>query len=150
MISQKTKYALKAVLMLAREYERKEPILISEIAKEERIPKKFLENILLELRKKGVLRSKKGKGGGYLLARDPSQITFAEVMRIFEGSLSPLPCLSRTSYRRCEECREEAGCGVRIVMKDVRDATEKIVEAATLREVNSHSEVAKLEAMYYI
>src|SRR3989339_1029955 len=105
MISNKTKYALKAVLMLTGKYVSEEPVLIAEIAEKESIPKKFLESILLELKNKGLLQSKKGKGGGYLLARSPNQISFGDVIGIFENPFGSLPCLGGKVYRRCDECK---------------------------------------------
>ncbi len=134
MISKKTKYGLRAVLLLAREYGRG-PLLISEVAEREGIPKKFLELILLELKNKGILQSKKGKGGGYSLGKAPENVTFGQVIRALEGPLAPVPCVSQTAYMKCEECRDELTCGIRIVMKQVRDATAKIVDGTTLAQV---------------
>ena len=134
MLSHKSKYALKALLVLAKEYGQG-PVLISDISQREGIPRKFLELILLELRNQGTLQSKKGKGGGYFLARPPQQVTLGEVLRLLEGPMAPLPCVSRSSYRRCQECRDERTCGIRIVMKDVRDATARILDSTTLADV---------------
>ncbi len=134
MLSNKTKYALKALLVLAKEYGQG-PVLISDIAQREDIPRKFLELILLELKNQGILQSKKGKGGGYALAREPQAISVGHVIRILDGPIAPLPCVSRTAYRRCVECRDERTCGIRMVMKDVRDATADIVDSTTLGDV---------------
>ena len=134
MISKKTKYALKALIYLAREQD-KGPILIADLAREERIPKKFLELILLALKNAGVLQSKKGKGGGYYLARPPREISMGRVIRILEGPLAPVPCVSETAYARCEECDDEWSCGIRLVMKDVRDAMAHILDNASLADV---------------
>lgn len=134
MISKKTKYGLKAILYLARRYDQG-PILISELADEERIPKKFLELILLALKNSGILHSRKGKGGGYYLAKTPDSITMGSVIRVLEGPLAPVPCVSQTAYHKCDECRDEMTCGIRIVMKDVRDATARIVDNTTLADV---------------
>jgi Rrf2 family protein len=134
MISRKSKYALKALIVLAKEFGQG-PVLISDIAQREGIPRKFLELILLELRNEGILQSKKGKGGGYFLARQPHQITLGEVLRTLEGPLAPLPCVSRTAYARCAECRDERTCGIRMVMKDVRDATARIFDSTTLDDI---------------
>jgi Rrf2 family protein len=134
MISHKSKYALKAMIVLAKEFGQG-PVLISEIAHREGIPRKFLELILLELRNNGILHSKKGKGGGYFLARSPQQVTLGEVLRVIEGPLAPIPCVSRTAYMKCQECRDERACGIRLVMKDVRDATAKILDSTTLGDV---------------
>jgi Rrf2 family protein len=134
MLSRKAKYALKAMLRLAVEYDGR-PMLIADIAREEGIPKKFLELILLELKKSGLLQSKKGKGGGYALNKAPDSITMGQVIRIIDGPLALLPCVSLTAYRRCDECADEATCGIRIVMKDVRDATARILDGNTLADV---------------
>jgi Rrf2 family protein len=133
MLSKKTKYGLKALLYLARQYD-KGPILIADLAHEENIPKKFLEAILLALKNNGILQSKKGKGGGYYLARNPKTITFGQAIRVMEGPLAPVPCVSETSYAKCTECGDEASCGIRIVMKDVRDAMAKILDGTTLAD----------------
>jgi Rrf2 family protein len=134
MLSRKTKYALRALLLLAREHGHG-PILISELAQRESIPKKFLESILLDLKHQGILQSKKGKGGGYLLAKAPKSICLGQVIRTLDGPLAPLPCASQTAYVRCEECRDEATCGIRIVMREVRDATARILDGTSLADV---------------
>ena len=134
MLSKKTKYALKAMMVLAKEYGQG-PVLISDIAQREGIPRKFLELILLELRNQGVLQSKKGKGGGYFLGRPPQQISVGQIVRILEGPLAPLPCVSKTAYMRCRECRDERTCGIRMVMKEVRDSTAKILDSTTLADM---------------
>jgi Rrf2 family protein len=139
MISHKSKYALKAMLVLSEEYG-KGPLLISEIASREKIPRRFLELILLELKNHGILRSKKGKGGGYALSAPPRQISVGQVLRMLEGPLAPLPCVSKTAYERCEECREERTCGVRLLMKDVRDATAAILDSTTFEDVLNRSQ----------
>src|SRR5436309_15230008 len=108
----KSKYGLKALLTLARESGDR-PVLISELADRDRLPKKFLEAILLELKRHGVVQSQKGKGGGYFLRRKPSEITFGEVMRVLEGPLAAVSCVSQTAYMKCAECVDEATCGVR-------------------------------------
>ncbi len=134
MISKKTKYGLKALLYLARQYE-KGPILISDLAREERIPKKFLEAILLALKNSGILQSKKGKGGGYCLGKHPKTITFGQAIRVMEGPLAPVPCVSETAYAKCEECVSEETCGIRLVMKDLREAMAKVLDNTTLADV---------------
>src|SRR5271170_3433762 len=134
MLSHKAKYALKALLVLAKEHGQG-PILISDIANRENVPRKFLELILLELKNNGLLQSKKGKGGGYSLARPPELIHVGDVLRIIDGPLAPLPCVSKTAYTRCDECRDERTCGVRLVMKDVRDATARILDATSLADL---------------
>lgn len=144
MISKKTKYALKALQYLAIHH-KKGPVLISELSEKERIPKKFLEAILLELKKSGILESKKGKHGGYFLGKPPRAVTMGQVMRILEGPLAPLPCASQTAYRRCEECVDEKICAIRMVMKEVRDATAEILDSTTLEDVLEKVENAKAE-----
>ena len=134
MISKKTKYGLKALIYLARQYDQG-PILIADLAREENIPKKFLEAILLALKNNGILQSKKGKGGGYYLARHPKEITFGQAIRVMEGPLAPVPCVSETSYAKCTECGNESTCGIRFVMKDVRDAMAKILDNTSLADV---------------
>lgn len=135
MISKKTQYALKALEILGGDYPHKKPWLIADIAKKGRIPKKFLELILLEMKNKEILQSKKGKGGGYFLAKTPSEISLGFVMRFLEGPLAPLPCVSQTAYRRCDECVDEHTCAIRMVMKEVRDATAAILDGTTLQDM---------------
>ena len=139
MISKKTKYALKALEHLARNSEAG-PILISELAEAENIPKKFLEAILLSLRKGGILQSRIGKGGGYSLAVDPRRITIANVVRILEGDFAPVQCLSDTSYTRCEECSDESSCGTRLVMADVKKAVASVLDNVSLADMLERSE----------
>jgi Rrf2 family protein len=134
MISKKTKYALKALIYLAREYD-KGPILIADLARDETIPKKFLELILLSLKNNGLLLSKKGKGGGYYLGKPPRKVSMGQIIRIMEGPLAPVPCVSSSAYEKCEECENEDTCGIKMVMKDVRDAMAQILDNTTLADV---------------
>jgi Rrf2 family protein len=134
MLAQKSKYALRALLVLAKEYGQG-PVLISDIAHREALPQKFLELILLELRNHGILGSKKGKGGGYFLARRPELVHLGEVLRVLEGPLA-------TAYVRCAECRDERTCGIRMVMKDVRDATARILDQTSLADILKRVELA--------
>ena len=150
MISNKTKYALKAVLMLTGKYASKEPVLIAEIAEKESIPKKFLESILLELKHKGFLQSKKGKGGGYLLARSPNQISFGEVIGIFENPFSALPCLDVKANRRCDECKKGSACGIQLVMQEVYRTTSSILNVTSFQDVHDRMRNTNQEAMYFI
>lgn len=133
MLSQKAKYALQALLMLGQQRPG-EPLLIAEIAEAQDLPKKFLELILLELKHHGILHSKRGKHGGYVLARRPSDITFGEVVRIIDGPIAAVLCASQTAYRRCPDCREEASCAIRRVFRRVRDATSEILDSHTLAD----------------
>ena len=136
MLSRKSKYGLKALLVLAQE-EGTRPVLISKLADRDAIPKKFLEAILLELKRHGVVESRKGKGGGYFLRREPADVTFCEVIRVLDGPLAAVPCVSQTAYMKCVECVDEPTCGVRLAMKEVRDATAKILDHTTLADVNA-------------
>jgi len=131
MLSKKAKYAVKALLALA-EHEGTEPVRIADLAAQHQIPKKFLESILLSLRNHGLLHSRKGQGGGYLLARDAREIYLGQIVRMFDGPLAPVPCASQTAYVRCADCQDEASCGVRLAMRDVRDATARILDQTSL------------------
>jgi len=133
-LSRKARYALRALYALAND-ETGGPVLIADLAEREHIPHKFLELILLELRNAGILRSKKGKGGGYALARPPREVTLGQIIRVVDGPLAPIPCVSERAYARCEECVSEETCGTRMVMKEVRDAIAKILDGTTLADV---------------
>jgi Rrf2 family protein len=142
MLSKKTKYALKAVLYLARKYDAG-PILISDLARDEKIPKKFLELILLTMKNNGILQSRKGKGGGYYLGKPPEEISMGKVIRILQGPIALVPCVSETAYAPCPECLEERTCGIRVVMKDIREATAKILDDTNLADILEREEKAK-------
>jgi len=133
-LSKKTQYSLRALYALAREYGHG-PVLVSHLSEQELIPKKFLEQILLSLKGLGLVTSKRGKGGGYMLMHPPDQITLASVIRMIDGPLAPLPCASETRFRKCDECEDVETCGTRMVMKEVRDATARILERTTLATV---------------
>ena len=133
-LSKRTQYCLRALYALARDYG-KGPTLIAQLAEEEAIPRKFLEQILLSLKSTGLVESKKGKGGGYTLVQPPEQITVGAVIRMVEGPLAPLPCASETRFRKCDECTDIETCGTRIVMKEVRDSIAEILERTTLASV---------------
>jgi Rrf2 family protein len=141
MISKKTKYALKALVHLAN-LQNTEPVLISELSRAESIPKKFLEFILLTLRKGGILQSRVGKGGGYYLALAPSKVTLGSVIRILEGDLAPIQCLSGTNYARCDECLDETTCGIRLVMVDVDRVMTQVLDGLTLADMVERSKTA--------
>lgn len=134
MLSKKTKYGLKALTYMARK-ESKRPVLISEIAEEENISKKFLEIILLQLKNSGFLGSKKGKGGGYYLIREPENISVASLIRILEGPIAMLPCVSLNFYEKCDDCKDEQTCSISRLMIEVRDSTLKILENKTLEDL---------------
>jgi Rrf2 family protein len=152
-LSKKAKYGLIAMLYLSRAQGRG-PILIAELADQEGIPKKFLEQILLELKNRGLLQSKKGKGGGYLLNKLPKTITMGQIIRCFDGPLAPVPCVSVNYYSHCDECRDETSCAIRLVMKDVRDAISDILDGTSLEAALERSVSAAKDAtgniMYYI
>ena len=133
MLSKKTWYAFRALSYLAENYG-KGPILIHTISDEKKIPLKFLENILNELKKAELLESKKGKGGGYLLKVAPKKISLATVIRVINGPIALLPCVSLNFYEKCVDCDEEV-CGIRKVMTITRDATLKILEKKTLHDI---------------
>lgn len=135
MLSKKTQYALKALIFLA-EKGNAEPVLIAEISKKKKIPLKFLENILLELKNAGILGSKKGKGGGYFFIADPAKVPLAKVIRLIEGPIALLPCVSLNFYEKCKNC-EEKKCGINKVMMQVRDATLTILEHKTLADISN-------------
>jgi Rrf2 family protein len=133
MLSKKSQYAFRALTFLAEKY-KQGPVLISDIAKRKKIPLKFLENILLELKKADILGSKKGKGGGYFLKKDPAKVKMATVIRLVNGPIAMLPCVSLYFYERCKNCDEE-NCGLHDMMLLVRDATLNILEQRMLKDL---------------
>jgi Rrf2 family protein len=133
MLSQKAKYAFRALFALA-EAGTGEPLQISDIADGQRIPKKFLEQILLDLKHRGYLSSRRGKNGGYALLRDPAEITFGEIVRAIDGPMAPLPCLSRTAYQRCDDCVGEEVCPLRGIFGRAYEASLAILERETLAD----------------
>lgn len=134
MLSKRAKYGLKALLGLARK-RGEEPTRISDLARDEHIPKKFLELILLDLKKHGLVDSRKGVGGGYVLGKPADLITMGEVVRILDGPLAPIGCVSQTAYERCADCPDEQACGVRFVMKQVRDGIADILDNTRITDV---------------
>jgi Rrf2 family protein len=134
MLSKKTKYALHALTYLGKHRE-EGTVLIHDISEEYGISHKFLENILLELKKAGLLGSKKGKGGGYYLIKEPQDILLSKVIRLLDGPIALLPCVSLNYYEPCDECKNEAVCGINRVMIQVRDETLKILENKTLEDI---------------
>ena len=133
MLSQKAKYALRALLMLA-EAPPEGLVLIQDIADRQKVPRKFLELILLELKRHGFVHSQRGRSGGYLLARPAGTISFGQVVRAMDGPIAPLPCASVTGYRRCADCVDEQTCAIRKVMRSVRDAMAEILDRTTLED----------------
>ena len=134
MLSQKAKYGLRALLYLCKQ-EAGRPVVIREIAEKERLPKKFLEAILLELKSAGLLHSRPGKGGGYTMHRPPETIPLSRIIRLIDGPLAPIPCVSQTAYAPCKDCLDERTCVIRAVMKQVRDATAKVLDETTLGDL---------------
>lgn len=141
-LSKRTQYSLRALYALTRKFG-EGPVLITTLAESETIPKKFLEQILVSLKSAGFVSSKKGKGGGYILAQPPEKITIGSVIRAIEGPLAPLPCASETRFRKCDECVDIQTCGTRIVMRQVRDAMAAILDETTLAMVNKKVEEAR-------
>ena len=134
MLSKKTRYAMLALTKLAKEYGNG-AIMISEIAKSENIPQRFLESILLDLKKMGILGSKLGKSGGYFLIKKPTEIVLADIIRNFEGAIAMLACVSEKSYQPCEFCKDESTCKIRKVFKELRDHTLKVLTNTTLNDL---------------
>ena len=134
MLSKKTKYGIKALTFIARQ-ENQLPTGVGRIAEKEQISHKFLERILLDLKKAGFLGSKKGKGGGYYLIRRASEIKMTEVIRVLEGPIAMLPCVILNYYERCEDCPEESACSVHRLMLQVRDQTLNVLRSNTLADL---------------
>ncbi len=133
-LTRRSKYALRALVYLARA-RGKGSVLIGEIAEKERIPKKFLEAILLELKNKGVLESRRGKGGGYQLAEEPGKVLVGQIIRLMDGPIAPVRCISRSAYAACEDCPDERLCTIRAVMKEVREKICEVVDWTTLSDL---------------
>ncbi len=133
MISQKAKYAFKALFRLA-DMPHGEALSIEEIAKADGIPHKFLEHILLDLKRKGLVASRRGRAGGYMLIKRPQEMTIGSVLRAVDGPIAPLPCISRTAYRRCPDCADEKTCAVRRLFADAYSAMLLLMEGTTLAE----------------
>ena len=134
MLSKKSKYAMNALVYLAKHRD-EGPVVISHIADSENIPHKFLEAILLDLKKVGILSSKKGKGGGYYLNREPAEVNMAEVVRLFDGAIALLPCVTYKYYERCDECTDEETCGIRDAFLTLRNKTVELLKDATLESM---------------
>jgi Rrf2 family protein len=143
-LTKKAKYAFKALIALARN-EDNHPMLISDIANKEQLPRKFLEAILLELKHSGYLGSKKGAGGGYYLLKPAAEIKMSSIIRIIDGPIALLPCVSLNFYERCDECISEPYCGIRDVMKDVRDATLKILTETSIADMQQREDALALQ-----
>ena len=147
MISQRAKYALRALVMLSQATSAGQPLMISEISRAQAIPKKFLEQILLELKRYGIVASRRGRLGGYVLAREPRAVTFGEVLRLIDGPIAPLPCLSKIAYQRCRDCADEGTCEIRHVFARVAAATREVLDQTTLADASAARSGVGLEGI---
>jgi Rrf2 family protein len=145
MISQKAKYALRALIALCR-VPAESSLMISEISRTQAIPKKFLEQILLELKRAGIVMSRRGRLGGYVLLRPADKLTFGEVLRLIDGPIAPLPCLSRVAYRRCADCQDEASCEIRHVFAGVVKAQREVLDHTTFADAVKRGRVLEVLA----
>lgn len=145
MLSKKSKYAIKALISLAKNYGASAPLRISQISDEEKIPRKFLEAILVELRNNGMVHSKMGASGGYYLAKHPQEIVLSNVIRISGGPIAMLPCVSLNFYESCEECINESTCSLHEVMLEVREATIRILSKTSLMDMIEREESLKIK-----
>jgi len=134
MLSKKTKYAINALVYIAK-HESEQPISVSNIAENQNIPLKFLESILVELRNARIVKSKKGKFGGYSLNQNPEEINLADIARLFDGAIALLPCVTHRYYERCEECKDEETCGIREVFLEIRNETVERLKNANLKNI---------------
>jgi len=134
MLTKKSKYGIKALIFLGKNYGA-QPVQIMRIATEEQIPKKFLEQILLELRNAGLLYSVKGAKGGYSLNKDPKDIRLTQVIRLLDGPIALLPCVSLNFYQKCDECKSEEVCGIRDTFVEVRDAMLQILNDTSIADI---------------
>ncbi len=142
MLTQRSRYALRAMLFLAPQTDQRVPVPMGRIAAEANVPRKFLELILADLRDAGLLVSHRGKLGGYLLARPAHLISLGDIIRVIEGPLALVPCVSRTAYRRCLDCKSEADCAIRHAMMRVRDETARILDGTSLADATARDMAA--------
>ena len=149
MLTNKGKYGLKAMIHLAGMPPGR-PALVADIAATNTIPKKFLDAILGELRTAGFVHSKKGRGGGYVLARPAPEITVGQIVRALDGPLAPIACASRAFYRSCDDCPPDKPCGVRRVMAEARDAISAVLDTCSLAHMRAMAEKDEAEPMYHI
>ena len=149
MLTNKGKYGLKALVHLAS-LAPGQTAQSLEIAEANNIPKKFLDAILSELRVAGIVRSRKGKGGGYMLAREPSAITIGSAVRVLDGPLAPIACASRTAYQPCRDCRDVSACAIRIMMLEVRDMIAEVLDNTTVDEMRRNPDRGGPALMYHI
>jgi Rrf2 family protein len=142
MLTQRSRYGLRAMLLLAGEQSGAPPVPMSHIAKEAQIPRKFLEIILAELKAANLVESTRGKHGGFRLARPAHLISLGDIIRVIEGPLALVPCVSRTAYKRCKDCRDETSCAIRRAMMIVRDDTARILDGTSLATATEESRAA--------
>lgn len=145
MLSKKSKYAIKALIALAKNYGKTTPLRISTISEEEKIPRKFLEAILVELRNNSLVNSKMGASGGYYLAKHPQEIVLSQIIRISGGPIAMLPCVSLNFYETCEECANESTCSLHDVMLEVREATIRILSKTSLSDMLEREENLRIK-----
>src|SRR5262252_5165213 len=143
MLTRKGKYGLKAMIALAKEHGGG-PVLIGDLAEQEAIPKKFLESILLALKHRGLVHSRKGPGGGYQLGRPPDEISVGDIIRTLDGPLALVSCVSQTAYAPCEECVTEKDCAVRRIFQQVRDQTARILDGTTLAQAAADADSRRI------
>lgn len=142
MLTQKARYALHALIVLA-EHSGREPLMIADIAEEAQVPRKFLEQILLSLKRRGIVQSVRGRAGGYRLGRPAKEISFADIIRETDGPLALSPCVSVTAYHKCPDCVDEATCAIRKVLLAARDATAEVLESRNLAQAVASSRRAR-------
>ena len=141
MLSQKARYALHALIVLAT-HDGREPMQIADVAAEARVPRKFLEQILVDLKRRGIVRSQRGRSGGYFIGKAPKDISFADVIRTIDGPLALAPCVSVTAYHKCDDCVDEATCSIRKVLLAARDATAEVLETRNLAQAVANARKA--------
>ncbi len=144
MLSKKAKYAINALVYIAQHLD-EQPISVRTISKNQNIPQKFLEAILKELKNARILKSKKGKYGGYTLNANPQSIHMAKIMRLFDGAIALLPCVTFDFYERCEECNDEATCGIRMITMEIRNETVQRLKNATLANILERENLLKAQ-----
>jgi Rrf2 family protein len=149
MLTNKGKYGLKAMVHLAGLAPGR-PALVADIAATNEIPKKFLDAILGELRTAGLVHSKKGRGGGYVLAKSASEIMVGDIVRALDGPLAPIACASRSYYRRCDDCPSETDCSVRLMMLEVREAIARVLDHHSLADMRAKADIGETSLMYHI
>ena len=138
MLSQKARYALHALIVLAQ-HDGEEPMQIADVATEARVPRKFLEQILVDLKRRGIVRSQRGRAGGYFIGKPAKEITFADVIRTIDGPLALAPCVSVTAYHKCDDCVDEATCSIRKVLMAARDATADVLESRNIAQAAANA-----------